>query len=48
MDKDAQNVIAFLQTAHPYDVLSPERLRDLAGQFSRKTFQAGQVMMGYT
>ncbi|MBU2937867.1 MULTISPECIES: DUF294 nucleotidyltransferase-like domain-containing protein [Pacificibacter] len=44
MDKAAQNVIAFLQTAHPYDVLPLERLQDLAGQFSRKTFQAGQTI----
>lgn len=44
MDKAAQNVIAFLQTAHPYDVLTSDRLKDLARQFSRKTFQAGQTI----
>lgn len=47
MDKSAQNVIAFLQTSHPYDVLPLDRIHDLAAQFSRKTYQTGQVIYAH-
>jgi CBS domain-containing protein len=47
MEYTANPVISFLQTAHPYDVLPNERLHEIAGQFSRKTFRQGETIYAY-
>ena len=47
MEKSTQNMIAFLQASHPYDVLPLARIHQLAEQFSRKTFKTGQVIYSH-
>ncbi|GAA3862717.1 putative nucleotidyltransferase substrate binding domain-containing protein [Celeribacter arenosi] len=45
--KNADKIIAFLQTSHPYDVLATAELDTLARAFSRKTYAAGETIYAH-